>query len=156
MSYAFPLRLPCIPAIPAISGSLVSSCYLKPPPTPPPGPYPPALPPLPGFGCYGLTINTQVQTVTPPAYDLTAAISYPDQAETGICKPQIDFTLKVPDIVPVSGFTGHLCFVEYIFCDGLGNLITTYAGMNFEDGLLKSLIHDDSSCPSSSSTGPPS
>lgn len=91
---AFRLRLPCIPYVPAIEGSLISSCSLHPPPGPcfiPPVPPPPP----PSFGCYELSVETTTIAVG-TAFALTASISYPKRAETGVCQPVINLQLKLP------------------------------------------------------------
>lgn len=91
---AFRLRLPCIPYVPAIEGSLVSSCSVHPLPGPcfiPPVPPPPP----PSFGCYELEVEagTIGQGIT---FGVGATVSYPNRAETGVCEPVISIQLRLP------------------------------------------------------------
>lgn len=92
---AFRLRLPCIPYVPAIEGSLISSCSLHPPPGPcfiPPVPPPPP----PSFGCYEITANGSVVN-SGTEFSIDASISYPNRSETGFCQPVITLQLWQPN-----------------------------------------------------------
>lgn len=92
---AFRLRLPCIPYVPAIEGSLISSCSMHPPPGPcfiPPVPPPPP----PSFGCYEVTANGSV-TNSGTSFGLSASVEYPNRSETGLCQPVINIKLKLPN-----------------------------------------------------------
>lgn len=91
---AFRLRLPCIPYVPAIEGSLISSCSVHPAPGPcfiPPVPPPPP----PSFGCYELEVAPKT-AVGGVGFSLAASISYPNRDETGVCQPLINITLFTP------------------------------------------------------------
>lgn len=91
---AFRLRLPCIPYVPAIEGSLVSSCSVHPPPGPcfvPPVPPPPP----PSFGCYEIEVQATTGNKG-TKFGLSAEVSYPNRGETGICQPLITINLNQP------------------------------------------------------------
>ncbi len=91
---AFRLRLPCIPYVPAIEGSLISSCLVDPPPGPcfiPPVPPPPP----PSFGCYELRVTAQTSSGGLD-FHIEADVTYPDRDETGLCEPIVNITLFTP------------------------------------------------------------
>ena len=91
---AFRLRLPCIPFVPKIEGSLISSCSVRPVPGPcfiPPVPPPPP----PSFGCYEMGVSAGT-TATGGQFSISASVSYPYRAETGFCQPVITINLHIP------------------------------------------------------------
>jgi hypothetical protein len=104
MSRAFPERSDCIvPSIPAVSGSLVSSCLIENPPPPTFIIDPPFVPPTTfDFGCYETKLLTSVtgiiytDTAPLPTNLVNANVFYPHFDETGVCEPNIDIDFKVP------------------------------------------------------------
>ena len=97
---AFPIRSGCAtPSVSAISGLLVSSCKVDPPPQPifqfPIFSAPLANPPSFDFGCYAPSVSVETLTnqVTP---FLNASVGFPQSAETGQCQPEFMFKIGFP------------------------------------------------------------
>ncbi len=132
MGNAFPFRSDCsdIPIIPAISGSLVSSCYV---PTPPPPeitfpPFETQLPPPPGytFGCY------------PPA-GLNASVVY------DICVSWANITYHIGEGPLGPTIAGDI--ISALGRSGLQNLVNACPGSsNQETGITFPRFEDSGWC----------
>lgn len=111
MARAFPPRPECpdIPDIDSIEGSLVDlSQEVSDAPPPayefPVFEFPPPNPPGNAFGCYGISISSRlnagpgnipiVSSSIDPLFE--AVISYPKEADTGVCQPVFDFNIRIP------------------------------------------------------------